>query len=194
MSRAIQLVKRAGQVARWVRHFPDQLLHAQRRQEALARVREQGRIKTAVFICHGNINRSAYAAAAFAQALAKRGCGDVVVRSAGFIGPGRAASELAQRVASRRGVDLSAHESRLIDVEELRSCDLVVVMSTEQRAAIHRMARPAEPLVLLLGDVDPEPIRRRTVQDPYGHPEDVFVQVFDRIDRCVSQLVRTLPG
>lgn len=181
-------------MAAWIRYLPDQLLHNQRRRQALARIRQTDGVRTAVFICHGNINRSAYAAAAFERALASVGHDNVVVTSAGFIGGGRAASELAQRVARRRGVNLSGHTSRLIEAEELRSCDLIVVMSTKQRDAIHHLTSRHAPLILVLGDLDPHPIRRRTVQDPYGHPEEVFVQVFDRIDRCIAQLLQTLRG
>jgi len=177
-----------------VRHAPDQLLHRYRRHQVLQRLKEQRPIERVVFVCHGNINRSAYAAAAFARALEAERCDGIIVRSAGFVGPGRAASELAQRVAMRRGIDLSQHQSRLIDANELRTADLIVVMSTSQRRSVYRIARQSDPFVIVLGDLDSEPIARRTVQDPYGHPEEVFVQVFDRIDRCIAQLVRGIRG
>ncbi len=51
-------------------------------------------------------------------------------------------------------------------------------------------ARP--PTVLLLGDLDPAPIHRRTIRDPIEQPEEVFEAVYDRIDRCVRALAAEL--
>jgi hypothetical protein len=42
----------------------------------------------------------------------------------------------------------------------------------------------------VLGDLDPLPIATRTITDPWGRTADVFDLVFDRIDRCVDELVR----
>ena len=46
--------------------------------------------------------------------------------------------------------------------------------------------------VVLLGDLDPDPIQTRTILDPYDQPEPVFEEVYARIDRCVAALVRAL--
>ncbi|HEU5209436.1 MAG TPA: hypothetical protein VFU06_08495 [Longimicrobiales bacterium] len=185
------LTSRLRGAARAVRHLPDRLLHARRRtaaQEMLA----GADIRSAVFICHGNINRSAYAAAAFARALPAHVRERVRVSSMGFIGPDRPASELAQRVGGRRGVDLSGHRSRLLDGPELEQTDLVVVMNRRQHDDVLALIGPGRSRVLILGDLDPAPLDTRTIQDPYGHPEDVFERVFDRIDRCIGELVTAL--
>ena len=42
--------------------------------------------------------------------------------------------------------------------------------------------------MVLLGDLDPEPITRRTVLDPVEQPAEVFRSCYDRIDRCVGAL------
>lgn len=179
------------QPLRVLRHVPDQVLHTYRRRRA--QVTLEGRsVRSVLFVCHGNINRSAYAAATFVRLLPESARERVAVSSAGFIGGGRPASELAQVVAARRQLDLGAHVSRLLDPEELRSVDLIVVMNTSQRGEICRLSGRSLHDVVVLGDLDPDPIQRRTVQDPYGHAEDVFEQVFDRIDRCVVALVGAL--
>src|SRR5690606_33456537 len=108
--------------------------------------------------------------------------------SAGFIGSGRPASELAQLVAARRELDLAGHVSRLLDPEELRSTDLIVVMNTAQRSQVCRLSGRAPQDVVLLGDLDPEPIDRRTVQEPIGRSEAEFEDVIDRIVRWVRDL------
>lgn len=181
-------------VLRELRHAPDRLLHRRRSRQAKQRLAALRSARSAVFICHGNINRSAYAAAAFMRATPSHIRDTIRVRSAGFVGPDRPASELALEVARRRGVDLSEHRSRLIDVDELRTTDLIVVMNTDQRAEICRLTgRPPED-ILLLGDLDSRSILRRRMLDPYGHSVVVFEQVFDRIDRCIDELAGVLWG
>jgi len=133
--------------------------------------------------------RSPYAAAAFARALDRQGGGSIQVTSAGFIGPGRIPPESALAAAERRGLDVSSHRSRLLTPEIIRAASVVVVMAADQAAGI--CARYGTDVhVLVLGDLDPLPIATRTVTDPWGRSADVFDLVFDRIDRCVGQLVR----
>jgi protein-tyrosine phosphatase len=172
-----QNVRRA---ARAIRHAPDRLLHPWRRHRA--RIHADSRPRSVLFICYGNICRSPYAAAAY-----RRLAGDGVrVTSAGLIGPGRASPAEAQAVASRRGLDLTEHRSQLITASLLEEYDLVVVMERAQASALREYGRVEN--VLVLGDMDPEPIDTRTILDPYSRAEDVFEAVYDRIDRCVRAL------
>lgn len=173
-----------------MRHVPDRVLHVQRRRMALERLRTHSDARSAAFICHGNINRSAYAAALFASRVPQGR--ELIVSSAGFIGPGRPASESALQVARRRGIDLSRHQSRSIDGTELAATDLVVVMDTHQQRAVSRIAGRPRADIVILGDLDPQPIDRRTVPDPYGHTIPFFEEVFDRIDRCVAEMCAAL--
>ena len=177
---------------RLARHAPDRLLHSRRRRKALGRLRSMAPIREAVFVCHGNINRSVYAAAAFSRAVPERAEPPVAVSSAGFIGQGRPASELAQVVAGRRGLHLNAHRSRRVGEAGLDQADLIVVMNTKQRRDICLLTGRPSGEIVILGDLDPRPIDRRTVQDPYGNPEEVFERVFDRIDRCIEEMVGAL--
>jgi len=185
------LKNRLRRVARAARHLPDRLLHG-RRRAAAQRMLANLDVRRAVFICHGNINRSAYAAAAFTRSLPTQVRDEVRVSSMGFIGPDRPASDLAQRVAHGRGISLGSHRSRLLDGPELKQTDLIVVMNQGQKNAVMNLLRPRPGRVLILGDLDPHRIDTRTIQDPYGHPEYVFAQVFDRIDRCTHALVEAI--
>ncbi len=177
---------------RTIRHMPDRLRHRSRGRRLRAWLDTRTSVESVAFICHGNINRSAYAAAAFARLVPPDLRDAVLVRSAGFIGPGRPASALACRTAQRRGLDLGAHRSRLIDPDELRRTDLIVVMNQRQRADIVRLLGRSDQGIIVLGDLDPLPIERRAVQDPYGRSEATFETVFTRIDRCIDALARAL--
>jgi protein-tyrosine phosphatase len=182
----MQLYPAARRAARALRHLPDRLRHAGRRRRALQSLRAAPP-GVVLFVCHGNICRSPYAEVALRRAVG----GGVRVLSAGFIGPGRPTPAHGRTVAAERGLDLGSHRSQLLSEELVGGSELVVVMDTGQAAAIRRQYG-AGTRVLILGDLDPDPIDTRTVRDPYDQEAEVFAAVYDRIDRCIGELARAL--
>jgi protein-tyrosine phosphatase len=173
-----------------LRHVPAARLHARRRLAAQTRL--QGfRPQSIVFVCHGNICRSPFAAAAFLRACASEIARGLRVSSAGFIGPDRSTPSEGLQVASRLGVDLSAHRSSTLTPDMLAQADLVVVMSDEQEREVLPRVRPSA-RVIVLGDLDPKPVKRRTILDPWGGSELTFAASYERIDRCVKELARII--
>jgi protein-tyrosine-phosphatase len=173
-----------------LQHAPDRAFHRLRRSHATRVLR--GHVpKSVVFVCHGNICRSPFAAAVFQRLAAQSLPVRVPASSVGFIGPGRGAPANALAAAERRGLDLSRHRSRLVTPKAIRAAGLVVVMAAEQARTIRRLA-DLRADVIVLGDLDPEPISARTVIDPWGGSDDVFDQSYDRIERCVGELVRLI--
>src|SRR5262245_48316195 len=120
---------------RFLRHLPDRLLHARRREAATALLRKSD-VTSVLFVCYGNVCRSPYAAAVFARALDAQPDVSVRVASAGFIGPGRNPPDNAVAAAERRGLDVSSHRSQLITPEIIRDASVVVVMAAEQAGLI----------------------------------------------------------
>ncbi len=140
-------------------------------------------------VCHGNICRSPFAAALLARDLAPAG---VRVDSAGFTAPNRPCPPEAVTVAARRGVDLSAHRSRLLTATAAHAADLVVVMDPDQgRSLCDRFGRLWRD-ILVLGDLDPERIAARPIRDPVNQDAEVFEEAYARIERCIAQLIRAL--
>lgn len=206
---------------RALRRLPDRLLHPLRRKRARARVaaatagREFGEPRGVrgapgpppggdlaggpadpafriLVLCHGNICRSPYAAGALRRRLPPELRSRVVVESAGFIGPGRRPPPEALEVARERGVDLSAHVSAVVEAGAARRADLVLAMDPWQaRAARRGFGVPGE-RVVLLGDMDPEPVDARTIPDPILQPREAFEATFARIDRCVAACASAL--
>lgn len=182
-----QVVKGAWHV---VQHVPDRALHSLRRRQAARRLR--GRLPASViFVCHGNICRSPFAAALFDRLAREQLPARVATSSLGFIGPGRRPPPAALAAATRRGLNISAHRSRLVTPKAIRAAGLTVVMSGEQAHMIRRLADPGAK-VLVLGDLDPSPISARTIIDPWGASDAVFDESYARIDRCVRELVRLI--
>jgi protein-tyrosine phosphatase len=185
------LRRRAGAIARGVRDAADRALHGRRRAAALQRLGGM-RPGALLFVCEGNIYRSPFAAGAFVRALRPDARDGFEVASAGFVGPGRASPAAAVAVAAARGVDLTAHQSRLIVAPQLDARTLVVVMEPrQQRALVRRFGIPPH-RVLVLGDLDPRPITTRAIADPWGLGEPVLQASYARIDRCVRVLVAAL--
>lgn len=75
----------------------------------------------------------------------------------------------------------------------LRDADVVLVMSPGQlRQLARETAEIPGGVRIVLGDLDPESIDRRTIIDPFDAPEEVFDVVYERIDRCCRALVEAL--
>ena len=181
---------RAG--ARFARHTPDRLLHPWRRRALLRRLRSRGGAASVLFVCHGNICRSPYAATAMLLHLPKPFRGVIATDSAGFIGPDRPSPPEAIEVAATRGVDLARHRSKMLTSAIVAKADLICVMDQRQRRAVCIQYGRSSQGVILLGDLDPLPIETRAIQDPNEQPAAVFRSTYDRIDRCVECLARTI--
>lgn len=178
----VELLKRARSA--W-----EQAVHPWRRAQALSRLRRRGRPRVILMICQGNICRSPFAARILARAFPPR---TINIISAGLMGPGRPSPSTALEVAARRGVDLTTHRSRLVTPDLLARADLVIVMDGRQRAVLlHDYRVPADRL-LVLGDMDPDPITARTILDPIDRPAEDFERTYARIERCVEVLATRL--
>jgi protein-tyrosine-phosphatase len=181
-----------------LRRTPDRALHPLRRRRVLEALRRRAPVlhtpAVVLVVCYGNICRSPFAAAVLSRALGGMR-GAARVESAGLIAPPpprRPAPPHAVTAAARHGVDLASHRSRVITADLVHSADLIVVMDTTQRREIcDRFGRlPRD--VIVLGDLDPEPIDTRRIDDPVDQGLDVFEASYARIERCVGELARAL--
>jgi len=177
------------ELLRQVRRTPERLLHPWRRRKALAALRARARPQSLLVICHGNICRSPVAAGLLQRMLAADG---ISVASAGLIGFNRPAPPEALAAAQQHGLELTDHRSRLLTANLARSADLIVVMEvSQQREITERFGRSSHD-ILILGDLDPQGVDTRTIRDPVLDGPEVFVQVYERIARCVRALAAIL--
>jgi protein-tyrosine-phosphatase len=88
---------------------------------------------------------------------------------------------------------MSSHLSAILVSENLQAVDLVVAMSGAQEREILSRVGPGV-IVIVLGDLDPLPIKQRTILDPWDRPVAEFDESYERIHRCVQELVRILWG
>lgn len=183
---------RLWRAARTLWRLPERRLHAVRRRRALAHLRAGPLPRRVLVLCYGNICRSPYAAALLEQELGRSQQVAIRVESAGFAGWGRPCPPMALEVAAAQGLDLSKHGSRPIALPAASVSDLIIVMDRPQASAVRQIFGRAHRDVLMLGDLDPEPIDTRAIQDPFDQPKEVFERCYARINRCVHQLVHAL--
>ena len=191
-SSVAKAIDAARSVARVFKYLPDRVFHSRRRTQAVEALAARAPMRSAVFICHGNVCRSPYAAYLFSRLATRHLATPVAVSSAGFVGPGRQSPPQALAAAARRGIDMTAHRSMLVGDAPLASADLIVVMNAEQRESLRQRFAGLRGMILILGDLDPQPVRRRTVVDPWGGSDALFDESYDRIDRCIDALVNVL--
>lgn len=129
------------------------------------------------------------AAALLRRALLPHG---IEVRSAGLIGFNRPTPPAGVAAAARHNVNLVDHRSQPLTVELVRSAGLIVVMDDSQRWHIHERFGRSLADILVLGDLDPERVETRTIRDPVDQSQVVFEEVYERIARCVRELVTAL--
>ena len=177
---------------KYLRRTPDRWRHRSRRAAAARQLHAGGVPKHIVVLCHGNLCRSPYAAAALRRRLEP--VGNIRIESAGFFGPNRGCPAEALEAAAARAIDLTDHRSRTVDRALFEHADLVIVMDPAQEHAVRSRYVVPGTRMLVLGDMDPEPIRAREIKDPFGQRRAVFDECYDRIDRCVEQVVRSFSG
>ncbi len=166
----------------------ERALHASRRRRAWERIQALAGARSVLFVCHGNIYRSPFAAARFVAAVDELGLANLRVGSAGFVGPDRPSPADARQLARNFGVDLSAHRSQLLNGAMVAEWDVIVVMAAQQAHLLVEHFGVAPHRLLVLGDCDPETIERREIADPWSDPQQILEGSYARVDRCVRAL------
>ena len=164
----------------------DWITHRRRQRAAIQVVLQPATPDRILFLCRGNVCRSPYAVERL-HSLAQ-GKKALEIASAGFISPDRPSPPPAVSAARARGLDLSAHRSVMVDRTRLDAAHLIVAMEAEQGHAASARQTGRGRRVILLGDLDPERMHPRDIEDPMGQSDAVFDRCYDRIDRCVTKL------
>jgi protein-tyrosine phosphatase len=181
-----------GRVRGFLSEGLDRILHDRRRARAKGTLAEFHQVERVLFVCHGNIYRSPFAAAIFESRISKKLNRSIAVVSGGFVGSGRPAPPEAVRLAAALGLDLASHRSRVLQADMIIGADLVVVMAQRQKREICRRFGYPSHRVLVLGDLDPGPVRSREIVDPWNQPPHILEASARRIERCITELVGML--
>lgn len=143
---------------------------------------------TVLFVCYGNINRSA-----LAQVLAEAGLGPSRIRfqSAGFHREdNRPADPNMIRVARSRGFDMTGCRSKVLDKPKVDSADVIFVMEGQQYRRLISEYPHAKSKTFLLGSLSKQRFSDIDIADPYNRTMTEYENCFNRIQHAVEELSR----
>ena len=136
-----------------------------------------------VFVCKGNICRSAYAeAVARSLGINAISCGINTIIDA-------PANVDAVEIAGKRGVDLKQHKTTPIMYVVLRKTDLLVAMEPWQADYLIRNIKRSHYITLLGLWLHP---LRPHIQDPYGFSAVYFNNCFEYIEKSVHEITKKI--
>lgn len=186
-----------GRASRWFSGLMGEHLREAWLRRRQRRMRDSGaaleRAKKArnwLFVCYGNINRSA-----LAGHLARAGGAEEHgIDSTGFHPEaGRPVDACMQNVAGEIGLDLSASRSQTLTDQQMEWADVVLVMELQQLQLLARMYPHHRDKVLLLGTLDSSRRAPLEIPDPYGQSAEHYRQCLRRVRLCVDALLGDAP-
>lgn len=155
-----------------------------------ALTRKLGQAKTVLFVCYGNINRSA-----LAQVLAENGVNPSKIRfdSAGFHPEdNRPADPNMIKVARSHGFDMTGCRSKRLDKLKVDSADIIFVMEGQQYRRLVSEYPEAKDRTFLLGSLTKQQFSDIDIADPYNQAMSEYENCFNRIQHAVDELSRII--
>jgi len=137
-----------------------------------------------MFLCQGNINRSAVADILYRQA------GFTNVRSSGVLPfEGRGISPAAARFLEAQGIDHAQHRSRHFRAEDAQPTDEthIVVFDYRTKADVLLTYPQARSRIILMDNLSKTPIGE--VRDPHGEAEADYQACFGRITASLADQI-----
>jgi len=154
------------------------------------RNRLQTKLKSArsvLFLCYGNINRSA-----LAQTIAEQSfphC-KVTFYSAGFHSPDqRPADPNMVKVAAADNIDLSNWKSRTLTADLIEKSDVILAMEIKHLERLKQDFPESTHKSFLLGSLSKDTSNESVeISDPYNQPLPFYQHIFNRVKEAVTQL------
>jgi len=150
-----------------------------------------------LFVCLGNICRSPMATGVFQRDARAVGLDPVLRVDSAATHPyqiGRQADERARAASARRGIDISAHRARCIEMKDYREFEYVIAMDRDNLQAL-RYTCPGDRQHVLHLCLDFAPaIDALDVPDPFHGDERDFENVLDMLEIACQGLLRDIRG
>ncbi len=151
-------------------------------------------VRSLVFVCHGNIIRSPFAAALLRKRLASGGA-KIRIASAGLrANPAREADPRARTLAPEFGICLDNHRATPLTPAMVEENDLLLVMDYHNEAELLTHFPNARGKVWLLREYLWRHKKDLEIPDPYLGDETEVRRVCEELERCVGELARRLSG
>ena len=137
-----------------------------------------------LFVCSGNICRSAYGAVKFEQLLKDRNL-SMRIASAGTLRlVGRSVAPEMIATAQEHGLDLTQHRSSALSKPLIDAADVSFAMEHGHKLEIMRICPDSEYRIVMLGQCLPTP--KLEILDPMGHTPEIYREVANEIDLALE--------
>ena len=97
---------------------------------------------------------------------------------------GNPATEFAILASGEKGIDLSEHRARLLDLSLVSASDVILCMEPSQVEWVLSLDSSAFRKIYNLGDFSEHGSGKRRIDDPYGCSLREFRLCFDEIEKC----------
>lgn len=144
-----------------------------------------------VFVCYGNIMRSAMAEGLMRQALTEAKVEQQVrIVSAGLHATAGGKAHLwAQAASADLGISLAGHRAKLLTQEMVKQADCIFAMDFQNKAELLTLYPEAEEKVYMLGGYAEGPGRYPEIVDPYHGDLEATRHCAAQLRACIRNLV-----
>lgn len=141
-----------------------------------------------IFICTGNICRSAMADGYLKYRLKELGLEDkITVRSAGTNAmQGEESPIFAKRAIAKYGADIQNHTASTLENANIKLADFVLVMTQRHKKDVIKRYPEIQEKVKLLGEYAKDK-EYEEIDDPWGYSYDVY-------ENCAKEIVDSIEG
>ncbi|MEP7085765.1 MAG: ATP-grasp domain-containing protein [Gemmatimonadota bacterium] len=189
----LQIVKESRNIAadRRAAYVKRRLLHI---VGAVRAVKLPSPARSVIFVCHGNIMRSAAAAGFLREELARAGIANVRIGSAGTNAhDGRPADSRAQEAARQLGLSLREHSATRLTKQLVADYDVIFAMDDLNYINILTTFPESRPKLLLFGGMSASgSYRAHEIADPYMTSASEINATIATIKRYVAALAQAL--
>ncbi|MBJ6749823.1 arsenate reductase/protein-tyrosine-phosphatase family protein [Geomonas anaerohicana] len=153
-----------------------------------------GKMEHIVFVCQGNVCRSAFAEYYLKSVISNMSNMSILVESCGLDVTRETLSPPdAVQVAKFFGVDLKTHRSKGILSTGIQTADMVIAMEYQHVVRLRNMFPELAQKIYLLSAFAPLPYRLTcNIYDPFGLGEAELASCFSQVARAVDSLNRQL--
>ncbi len=145
--------------------------------------------KTILFLCYGNINRSA-----LAQVIAQEYLEDTNIElySAGFHQHDkRPADPNMVKVAAENDIDLSNWQSVTLNQQLVTDADIIFVMEIQHLSRLFKSYPNTKNKSFLFGSLTTEQHPNPEISDPYNQDYSTFIRIFKRIQLATTEIKKS---
>jgi protein-tyrosine phosphatase len=135
-------------------------------------------------VCTANICRSPVVEAVLRDRLYHKGLADWTVSSAGtWAIVSRRASQFSEELMAEQGLDISDHQARMVDADQLKTADLVLCMEKGHVEALKVEFPQYAHKIYLLSQMAGY---RYSISDPYGGPMSAYRDMVREVTRLIE--------